>query len=532
MHARHTDTNRHESIARTDANRARRSRNVAPRASSRLAKSPAIYGCESRDAYSTRLDSHRSSPPLGMRDEREGSPSRVGTWGQHPIAAFPRRVERRGSSCVSAPSASAARADVSRTRVTDEAPTTSETRRELVCTSGVRDDASEARARVDGSGHPSNQWAPIGTPSPSTRARAILGRLSASSPRDGRGVVHAANARHAVDVTSWAASTAAHTTTATAAAAAYTADRSSRRVFLTAVSLGASGSIIVWKLRETRVGEGVRRRDARVLERSAGDGWGTHNAATRFTTFQKTSVMMLRRHGERLSTTEPASREERQARASGGARGSRAGFLRGRGGCTAPRPGGRTVPDVRHARPRVDPPPARGVECRPPAPRVARVWEISEGTLTMNDRESTRVDDRPCRWRASFPARAAPTGRRHPHRSMTFSGVDEDVFRSPPPASTPPRFVASPHASASAEARESTCGLDAAFNRVVFEIQQRLHLLARGPKIRVQFWLRKLHEHVRPWTVTPRNHTRTRTRHRDDPSPNQNPDPESTSSSS
>ena len=128
-----------------------------------------------------------------------------------------------------------------------------------------------------------------------------------------------------------------------------------------------SGSIIVWKLRETRVGEGVRRRDARVLERSAGDGWGTHNAATRFTTFQKTSVMMLRRHGERLSTTEPASREERQARASGGARGSRAGFLRGRGGCTAPRPGGRTVPDVRHARPRVDPPPARGVECRPPA---------------------------------------------------------------------------------------------------------------------------------------------------------------------
>ena len=84
-----------------------------------------------------------------------------------------------------------------------------------------------------------------------------------------------------------------------------------------------SGSIIVWKLRETRVGEGVRRRDARVLGRSAGDGWGTHNATMRFTTFQKTSVMMLRRHGERLSTTEPASREERVARASGGARGGR-----------------------------------------------------------------------------------------------------------------------------------------------------------------------------------------------------------------
>ena len=414
-------------------------------------------------------------------------------------------------------------------RVTDEAPTTSETRRELVCTSGVRDDASEARARVDGSGHPSNQWAPIGTPSPSTRARAILGRLSASSPRDGRGVVHAANARHAVDVTSWAASTAARTTTATATAAAYTADRSSRRVFLTAVSLGV---IRVDHRLETagdaggRGSETTRRAGARAVGgRRVGDAQRRYEVHDVPEDVGDDAQAPRRAPVHHRACVEGRETSESVRRGAGG---SRAGFLRGRGGCTAPRPGGRTVPDVRHARPRVDPPPARGVECRPPAPRVARVWEISEGTLTMNDRESTRVDDRPCRWRASFPARAAPTGRRHPHRSMTFSGVDEDVFRSPSPASTPSRFVASPHASASAEAR----GLDAAFNRVVFEIQQRLHLLARGPKIRVQFWLRKLHEHVRPWTVTPRNHTRTRTRHRDDPSPNQNPDPESTSSSS
>ena len=71
------------------------------------------------------------------------------------------------------------------------------------------------------------EWAPfesVGTHrhpfTVDARARAILGRLSASSPRDGRGVVHAANARHAVDVTSWAAPTTAHTTTATATATA------------------------------------------------------------------------------------------------------------------------------------------------------------------------------------------------------------------------------------------------------------------------------------------------------------------------
>jgi hypothetical protein len=114
---------------------------------------------------------------------------------------------------------------------------------------------------------------------------------------------------------------------------------------------------------------------------------------------------------------------------------------------------------------------------------------------------------------------------------MTFPSFsfDEDLVGSPPGASTPPRFVASPRASASADARESTCRFDAAFNRVVFEIQRRLHLVARGPKIRVQFWLRKLHEHVRSRTVAPLSPTRapspssTRTRDRDEPNPSPNP---------
>ena len=155
-----------------------------------------------------------------------------------------------------------------------------------------------------------------------------------------------------------------------------------------------------------------------------------------------------------------------------------------------------------------------------------------------------------CRWLADDvnSARAALCGarRRETPRiaTMTFPGFDENLVRSPPRASTPPRFVASPHASASADARdESTCRFDAAFNRVVFEIQRRLHLVARGPKIRVQFWLRKLHEHVRPRTFASLSPTRapspspspspsstaTPTRNRDEPNPNRNrptrPDP-------
>ena len=244
----------------------------------------------------------------------------------------------------------------------------------------------------------------------------------------------------------------------------------------------------------------------------------------RFTTLQKMSATMLRRHGERLVTTVPASRGEGVETGASEAAGRVAcwlvvttrarDFLRGWGGFTAPRRGGRTVPDVRHARPRVDPPSARGVECRRPAPRGAR------------SRNLGRDDDDDSTVRSSLPladgvnsARAALCGarRRETPRiaTMTFPGFDEDLLRSPPRASTPPRFVASPHASASADARdESTCRFDAAFNRVVFEIQRRLHLVARGPKIRVQFWLRKLHEHVRPRTFAPLYPRRARRRRR------------------
>ena len=374
MHARHTDTNRHESIARTDANRARRSRNVArARVVATREISGRIYGCgiARRVFYAARF----SSLVAAARDERRTR--RVTIQGRHPGGNTPSRRSPVASSGAARVYRRLRRPPRGRTfpeRASRTAPTTSETRRELVCTSGVRDDASEARARVDGSGHPSNQWAPIGTPSPSTRARAILGRLSASSPRDGRGVVHAANARHAVDVTSWAASTAAHTTTATAAAAAYTADRSSRRVFLTAVSLGV---IRVDHRLETagdaggRGSETTRRAGARAVGgRRVGDAQRRYEVHDVPEDVGDDAQAPRRAPVHHRACVEGRETSESVRRGAGG---SRAGFLRGRGGCTAPRPGGRTVPDVRHARPRVDPPPARGVECRPPR-RASRVF--------------------------------------------------------------------------------------------------------------------------------------------------------------
>jgi hypothetical protein len=45
--------------------------------------------------------------------------------------------------------------------------------------------------------------------------------------------------------------------------------------------------------------------------------------------------------------------------------------------------------------------------------------------------------------------------------------------------------------------------LESSFNKLVFEIQQRLHLVAKAPKIRLEIWLRKLHEPVRLLTVRP-----------------------------
>ena len=40
----------------------------------------------------------------------------------------------------------------------------------------------------------------------------------------------------------------------------------------------------------------------------------------------------------------------------------------------------------------------------------------------------------------------------------------------------------------------SSASLDFAFSAIVFDIQRRLKLVARVPKVRVEFWLRKLHE--------------------------------------
>lgn len=41
---------------------------------------------------------------------------------------------------------------------------------------------------------------------------------------------------------------------------------------------------------------------------------------------------------------------------------------------------------------------------------------------------------------------------------------------------------------------EEATSLDATFHKLVFEIQQRMHLFAKAPKIRLDAWLRKLHE--------------------------------------
>ena len=59
---------------------------------------------------------------------------------------------------------------------------------------------------------------------------------------------------------------------------------------------------------ERETGVSATRRSARADEEGACEIWwaGTHNAATRFTTLQKMSVMMLSRYGERRLTTAPS----------------------------------------------------------------------------------------------------------------------------------------------------------------------------------------------------------------------------------
>ena len=85
-------------------------------------------------------------------------------------------------------------------------------------------------------------------------------------------------------------------------------------------------------------------------------------------------------------------------------------------------------------------------------------------------------------------------GRQH---VMNFSGVREDRFRAPLVPPSPPKYGTSPQFGASTLKFEHTTSLDSTFNKLVFDVQQRLHLVAKAPRIRLETWLRKLHEPVR-----------------------------------
>ena len=81
---------------------------------------------------------------------------------------------------------------------------------------------------------------------------------------------------------------------------------------------------------------------------------------------------------------------------------------------------------------------------------------------------------------------------------MSLSGVREERLKTPSPDSPPPPSDApSPAKSASRSPQfEVPHALDARFSALVHDIQQRLALLARAPTIRVEKWLRKLHDPV------------------------------------
>ena len=82
--------------------------------------------------------------------------------------------------------------------------------------------------------------------------------------------------------------------------------------------------------------------------------------------------------------------------------------------------------------------------------------------------------------------------------AMSFSGVREERLKTPLPKASPPRSDApSPAKSVlRSPSFEAPNALDAQFSALVHDIQQRLSLLARGPTIRVEKWLRKLHDPV------------------------------------
>ena len=138
------------------------------------------------------------------------------------------------------------------------------------------------------------------------------------------------------------------------------------------------------------------------------------------------------------------------------------------------------------------------------APRVSTAPRASDyGTAQTRQIETTAEEcfgtgsgARPLRVAVSKGNTVSPLGARP--AAMSFSGVREERLKTPLPKASPPRSDApSPAKSVlRSPSFEAPNALDAQFSALVHDIQQRLSLLARGPTIRVEKWLRKLHDPV------------------------------------
>ena len=98
--------------------------------------------------------------------------------------------------------------------------------------------------------------------------------------------------------------------------------------------------------------------------------------------------------------------------------------------------------------------------------------------------------------------------------SFLVGGVREDRFKTPLSANPPsnPATAADPNVTQSGgkyrqtlKKFDQTEGLDRSFTSLVFEIQHRLELVAHVHRVRLERWLRKLHEpgRARPHTPVP-----------------------------
>ena len=100
--------------------------------------------------------------------------------------------------------------------------------------------------------------------------------------------------------------------------------------------------------------------------------------------------------------------------------------------------------------------------------------------------------------------------------SFLVGGVREDRFKTPLSGNPPsnPATAADPNDVSNASGGkyrqtlkkfDQTEGLDRSFTSLVFEIQHRLELVAHVHRVRLERWLRKLHEPVRarPHTAAP-----------------------------